>query len=108
MTPRASTARVAENYANFQLSSLLHLTWTFDEFRVSSPELFIARNKDGVSNPDVDGLALRSAPLEAELELLIKSLEIAGGGESMYAQIKSSALEQLIIESPGDPSRKMI
>jgi len=42
------TARLGEAFANFQLSSLFRLTWTFDEIRFSSPELFVARDKSGV------------------------------------------------------------
>ena len=41
-------ARAAEIFINFQLSSLFRWAWTFDEFRVTSPELFIAR--DGFGN----------------------------------------------------------
>lgn len=41
------TARVAEIYTNFQLSSLFRLALTFDEIRLSSPELFVARDKAG-------------------------------------------------------------
>jgi hypothetical protein len=41
------TARVQEIFTNFQLSSLFKLAVTFDEIRLSSPELFIARDKSG-------------------------------------------------------------
>ena len=41
------TARIAEIYTNFQLSSLFRLALTFDEIRLSSPELFITRDKTG-------------------------------------------------------------
>jgi hypothetical protein len=41
-------ARAAEIFINFQLSSLFRWAWTFDEFRVIAPELFIAR--DGFGN----------------------------------------------------------
>jgi hypothetical protein len=46
----APTVRVGEIFVNFQLSSLFHLTWTFDKFRVSSTELFIDRSKSGDLN----------------------------------------------------------
>ena len=43
----AATVRADEIFINFQLSSLFRLAWTFDEFRISSPEIFIARNETG-------------------------------------------------------------
>jgi hypothetical protein len=41
------TVRVREVFTNFQLSSLFMLALTFDEIRLSSPELFVARDKSG-------------------------------------------------------------
>jgi hypothetical protein len=41
------TARIAEIFANFQLSSLFRFALTFDEIRLSSPELFVTRDKSG-------------------------------------------------------------
>jgi hypothetical protein len=55
---------------------------------------------NGTSDPVVDGLALRTASLDTELEIRIKALEAAGDGELMYAEIKSNALEQLFAENP--------
>ena len=40
-------ARVAQIYVNFQLSSLLRWAWTFDEFRLDRPELFVSRDEIG-------------------------------------------------------------
>ena len=51
-------ARAAEIFINFQLSSLFRWAWTFDEFRVTSPELFIAR--DGFGNLNIAFLFGRS------------------------------------------------
>ena len=39
-----------EIFVNFQLSSLFRWAWTFDEFRVTRPELFVARGKSGDLN----------------------------------------------------------
>lgn len=46
----APTARVEEIFVNFQLSSIFRLAWTFDELRVSAPELFLARDGAGELN----------------------------------------------------------
>ncbi len=46
----AATARAAEIFVNFQLSSLFRWAWTFDEFRVTAPELFVARDDSGNLN----------------------------------------------------------
>ena len=43
-------ARVAQIYVNFQLSSLLRWAWTFDEFRLDRPELFVSRDAGGKLN----------------------------------------------------------
>ena len=43
-------ARVDQFFVNFQLSSLFRWAWTFDEFRVTTPELFIARDDVGNLN----------------------------------------------------------
>lgn len=43
----APTIRVQEIFANFQLSSLFRLALTFDEIRLTAPELFISRDKSG-------------------------------------------------------------
>jgi hypothetical protein len=43
----APTARIQEIFTNFQLSSLFRLALTFDEIRLTSPELFIARDTSG-------------------------------------------------------------
>lgn len=41
------TARIKEIFTNFQLSSLFRLALTFDEVRLSSAQLFAARDKSG-------------------------------------------------------------
>ncbi|MCG6888349.1 MAG: DUF748 domain-containing protein [Gammaproteobacteria bacterium] len=41
------TARIQEIFTNFQLSSLFRFALTFDEIRLSSPELFVTRDKSG-------------------------------------------------------------
>ena len=46
----APIARVEQLFVNFQLSSLFRWAWTFDEFRVTGPELFIARDEFGNLN----------------------------------------------------------
>ena len=46
----APVARVAQLFVNFQLSSLFRWAWTFDEFRVTAPELFVARDEAGNLN----------------------------------------------------------
>jgi hypothetical protein len=46
----APTARIQEIFTNFQLSSLFRLALTFDEVRLSSAELFVARDKSGNMN----------------------------------------------------------
>ncbi len=42
--------RAAEIFVNFQLSSLFRWAWTFDEFKITRPELFVARDKIGDLN----------------------------------------------------------
>ena len=42
--------RAGEIFVNFQLSSLFRWAWTFDEFRITRPELFVARDKAGDLN----------------------------------------------------------
>ena len=46
----APTVRGEEIFINFQLSSLFRWTWTFDEFRITGPEFFVARYKNGSLN----------------------------------------------------------
>ena len=46
----APFARADEIFVNFQLSSLFRWAWTFDEFRVDSPEIFVARDARGTFN----------------------------------------------------------
>ena len=46
----APFARIGQVYLNFQLSSLFRWALTFDEFRLDSPELFIARDNTGAVN----------------------------------------------------------
>ncbi len=46
----APFARINQIYLNFQLSSLFRWALTFDEFRVDSPNLFIARDGSGALN----------------------------------------------------------
>lgn len=41
------SARVQEFFANFQLSSLFRLALTFDEIRLTGPQLFVARDRNG-------------------------------------------------------------
>ena len=57
------TFRIDEVFVNFQLSSLPRLAWTFDELRLTSPEIFLSRDAEGHIN-----LARfqRSAPTEVE------------------------------------------
>lgn len=43
----APTVRIKEIFTNFQLSSLFRLALTFDELRLSTAEVFIARDKSG-------------------------------------------------------------
>jgi len=42
--------RTSEIFVNFQLSSLFRWAWTFDEFTITRPELFVARDKSGDLN----------------------------------------------------------
>lgn len=44
------TFTAAEFFANFQLSSIFRLAWTFDEIRLTSPEIFVARAGSGELN----------------------------------------------------------
>lgn len=44
------TFTAAEFFANFQLSSIFRLAWTFDELRLTSPELYVSRDKSGAIN----------------------------------------------------------
>jgi hypothetical protein len=46
----APVARIEKLFVNFQLSSLFRRAWTFDEFRVSAPEFFVARDESGTLN----------------------------------------------------------
>jgi Domain of Unknown Function (DUF748) len=46
----APVARVEKLLVNFQLSSLFRWAWTFDEIRVTAPELFVARDELGNLN----------------------------------------------------------
>ena len=46
----APVARVESIFINFQLSSLFRWAWTFDEFRVTALELFVARDESGNLN----------------------------------------------------------
>jgi len=43
-------ARARQIHVNFQASSLFRWAWTFAEFRVDAPELFVSRDGDGVFN----------------------------------------------------------
>ena len=43
-------ARIEEVFVNFQASSLFRRAWTFREFHLDSPELFVARDVDGGLN----------------------------------------------------------
>lgn len=43
-------ARVERIFINFQLSSLFRWAWTFDELRITAPELFVARDGSGNLN----------------------------------------------------------
>jgi uncharacterized protein DUF748 len=42
--------RVGEIFVNFQSSSLFRLAWTFDEFRLTAPEIFLSRDSGGDLN----------------------------------------------------------
>ncbi|MFT5611873.1 MAG: hypothetical protein ACI9LU_002381 [Polaribacter sp.] len=66
------TARIEEIFTNFQLSSLFRLALTFDEVRLSTAELFVARDKSG--NMDFDYL-LPSAVNEVASEVATDSQE---------------------------------
>jgi len=46
----APVAHIDQLFINFQLSSLFRWAWTFDEFRLTSPEFFIARDEHGNLN----------------------------------------------------------
>jgi hypothetical protein len=46
----APFARIEEIFVNFQLSSLFRWAWTFDEFRIASPQLYLSRNGEGMLN----------------------------------------------------------
>ena len=46
----APVANIESIFVNFQLSSLVRWAWTFDELRVTSPELFVARDDAGNLN----------------------------------------------------------
>jgi hypothetical protein len=46
----APVARIEQFFVNFQISSLFRWAWTFDEFRVTAPELFVARDEFGNLN----------------------------------------------------------
>ena len=37
-------ARIGQIYVNFQSSSLFRWAWTFDEFRIDAPQLFLSRD----------------------------------------------------------------
>jgi hypothetical protein len=43
-------ANVDQVFINFQLSSLFRWAWTFDEFYITSPQLFMARDEAGAIN----------------------------------------------------------
>ena len=43
-------SRIDEIFVNFQLSSLFRWAWTFDEFHITGPEFFIARDAAGTFN----------------------------------------------------------
>lgn len=66
------TLRIGEVFVNFQLSSLPRLAWTFDEFRLTSPEIFLSRDAEGHMN-----LARfqRRAPTEVETSPVAESDE---------------------------------
>ena len=46
----AAFARVDRIFANFQLSSLFRWAWAFDEFRITSPQVNLARGREGTVN----------------------------------------------------------
>lgn len=71
-------ARIDQVFLNFQLSSVFRRAFTFDEFRVDAPELFIARD---------DGGALNIAFLTAS----------ADGGNAETAIDQDSAMIRLLI-----------
>ena len=68
----APTARIQEIFTNFQLSSLFRLALTFDEIRLTSPELFIARDTSG--NMDFAYL-LQSAADDVDEEVAVETQE---------------------------------
>ena len=43
-------ANIDQVFINFQLSSLFRWAWTFDEFYITSPQLFVARDEAGAIN----------------------------------------------------------
>src|SRR5262245_32567501 len=83
-----------EAYANFQLSSLFRLVWTFDEASITKPYVRIERAPDGVLN-----LRQLIAPSEPEPEnappgklvgVLVHTLALRGGS----AEIEDHAAEK--------------
>jgi hypothetical protein len=70
----APTARIEEIFTNFQLSSLFRLALTFDEVRLSSAELFVARDKSGKMN---FAYLLQSAGDEVENDVIADSEVVA-------------------------------
>lgn len=66
----APIARINQLFINFQLSSLFRRAWTFDEFRVTSPEFFVARDELGnlnlayLFNPSTENNALAANEVE--------------------------------------------
>jgi hypothetical protein len=73
------TVRIQEIFTNFQLSSLFRLALTFDEIRLSSPELFITRDKSGNIDfayliPSTDGQVEENAATADEESGLLQAL----------------------------------
>jgi len=64
----APVTKIEEVFVNFQLSSLFRWAWTFDEFRVTAPEIFIARDQSGNLNLAYLFAKNNAPPTETEKE----------------------------------------
>ncbi|WP_193352693.1 DUF748 domain-containing protein, partial [Desulfuromonas sp. TF] len=47
---REPLSRIDRIFVNFQLSSLFRWAWTFDEFRLDAPKLYVSRDREGTLN----------------------------------------------------------
>ncbi len=96
----APVARVEEFFVNFQLSSLFRWAWTFDEFRVTSPELFIARDESGnlnlaylfASGGEQSGIA-EQEPESAVIPMLVFDFVIENGAINWHDEAPVDTIE---------------